>query len=104
MKEHSGWKYPPKIVNFKPEEVVFRSEMPFDDTTSYKTQFPKYDVEPNKISPAMKCMCHLMRLLRAKLIIEKHSKGSLYQRELQTAHQKNKLYNINSVKHGQNKY
>ena len=42
------WVYLPKSDNFKPEEVVNRSEMPFDDTTSYKTQFPKHDVEPRK--------------------------------------------------------
>ena len=42
------WVYLLKTDNFKPEEVVFRSKMPFPDTTFYKTQFPKYDVEPHK--------------------------------------------------------
>ena len=42
------WVYLPKRENFKPEEVVYKSEMPFDGTTSYKTQFPKHDVELRK--------------------------------------------------------
>ena len=42
------WVYLPKRENFKPEEVVYKSEMPFDGTTSYKTHFPKHDVELRK--------------------------------------------------------
>ena len=37
------WVYLPKRENYRPEQVVYRS-----DTTSYKTQFPKHDVEPRK--------------------------------------------------------
>ena len=41
------WKYPHKREGFKPE-VVFSSKMLFNDTTSHKTQFPEYGVEPRK--------------------------------------------------------
>ena len=37
------WVYLPKREISRPEQVVYRS-----DTTSYKTQFPKHDVEPRK--------------------------------------------------------
>ena len=42
------WVYQLKTDNFKPEEVVFRSELRFDDTTCYKIHFLKYKVEPRK--------------------------------------------------------
>ena len=71
-----------KIENFKPEEVVNRSEMPFEDTTSYKTQFPKHDVEPRKdYTPQKKCMCHQMSPSRVKHTITVISGGCICQRE-----------------------
>ena len=76
------WVYLPKRDNFKLEEVVYRSEMPFDDTTSYKTQFPKHDVEPRKdYTPQKKCMCHQMSPSRVKHTITVISGGCICQRE-----------------------
>ena len=39
-------KYQSKKENFKEEEVVFQTEVPLDDTTSYKTHLPKRDAKP----------------------------------------------------------
>ena len=41
-------KHQSKKENFKKEEVVFRTEVPLDDTTSYKTYLLKRDATPRK--------------------------------------------------------
>ena len=41
-------KHRSKKENLKQEKVVFRTEVPLDDTTSYKTHLPKRDATPRK--------------------------------------------------------